>query len=181
MATGHLLFVAVPIGTAGNGIHVAIANSSGTPNVAYAISVTGTTINITPATDGGGTITTQCSDVVTSIAATPAAAALVVASVSVAGSTPFGTALISGGTGGAVGIDRAIGVKIKDWTGKYYMNDYVPLDMIYGFDNSQTPGLLYPEIYIPRQQNLFFDLKGLPSGAGNSIVTLTHKGEKVYA
>lgn len=61
-----------------------------------------------------------------------------------------------------VGSQRAIGVKIKDWTGKYYMNDYVPLDMIFGFDNSQTPGLLYPEIYVPRQQALFFDLKVLP-------------------
>lgn len=182
MATGHLGFVAVPIGAAGNGIEVVIANSSGTPNVVYAISVSGTTINITPATDGGGTITTQCSDVVASIASTPAAAALVVASVVVAGSTPFGTAIISGGSGGAVGLSRGIGIKIKDWNGKYYMNDYVPLDLIFGFDNSQTPGLLYPEIYIPRQQNIFFELIALPSGASPSgIVTLTEKGAKVYA
>jgi hypothetical protein len=59
----------------------------------------------------------------------------------------------------SVGTQRSVGVKIKDWTGKYYMNDYIPLDLIFGFDNSQTPGLLYPEIYIPREGSLFFDLK----------------------
>ncbi len=61
-----------------------------------------------------------------------------------------------------VGIERAIGIKIKDWTGKSYMNDFIPLDLIFGFNNSQTPGLVYPEIYVPRMQALFFDLKGLP-------------------
>jgi hypothetical protein len=54
------------------------------------------------------------------------------------------------------------GVKFKDWSGKYYMNDFVPADLIFGYDNSQTPGLVYPEIYIPKQQALYFDLAVLP-------------------
>lgn len=61
-----------------------------------------------------------------------------------------------------VGAARAIGVKIKDWTGKYFMNDYVPLDLIFGFNNSQTPGLVYPEIYIPKNQVIYADFAGLP-------------------
>lgn len=60
------------------------------------------------------------------------------------------------------GTSRAFGVKFKDWNGKYYMNDFIPADLIFGFDNSQTPGLLYPEIYIPKQQALYFDLAVLP-------------------
>jgi hypothetical protein len=60
-----------------------------------------------------------------------------------------------------VGAIRNIGIKVKDWTGKYYMNDYIPLDLIFGFDNSQTPGLLYPEIYIPKNQLLYMDLETL--------------------
>lgn len=60
------------------------------------------------------------------------------------------------------GTPRAFGVKFKDWSGKYYMNDFVPADLIFGYDNSQTPGLIYPEIYIPKQQALYFDLAVLP-------------------
>lgn len=60
------------------------------------------------------------------------------------------------------GTSRAFGVRFKDWSGKYYMNDFVPADLIFGFDNAQTPGLIYPEIYIPKQQALYFDLAVLP-------------------
>jgi len=61
-----------------------------------------------------------------------------------------------------VGVQRNIGIRIKDWTGKYYMNGFIPLDLIFGFNNSQTPGLVYPEIYIPKNQVLLMDLKELP-------------------
>src|SRR6185369_14153650 len=76
-----------------------------------------------------------------------------------------GTQTDQPGTGG--GVDpvgtrvRRVGVKFKDWSGKYYMNDYVPLELIFGFDNSQTPGLVYPEIYIPKNQQLYFDFATL--------------------
>ncbi len=64
--------------------------------------------------------------------------------------------------GQAPGGTRGFGVKFKDWSGKYFMNDFVPADLIFGFDNAQTPGFLYPEIFIPKQQALYFDFEDLP-------------------
>lgn len=83
---------------------------------------------------------------------------------------------------GGFGVWRGLGVRIRDWSGKYYMNDFIPAELIFGFDNSGTPGLLYPEIYIPKNQALYLDLKALapiPVGAGG--VTLTFKGQKIYS
>ncbi len=62
------------------------------------------------------------------------------------------------------------------------MNDYVPIELIFGFDNSQTPGLVYPEIYIPAQNQMEFDIAGLiPSIVyPGDTLTLTLKGMKVY-
>jgi hypothetical protein len=181
MPAGHLHYVAVPIGAAGNGINVTIVNDTGTLNAVLTITVVGNLITITPATDGGGVIISTVADVLALMLATPASNALVTPTATVPGTAPPGAVILAGGAGAAIGATRAIGIKIKDWTGKYYMNDYIPLDLIFGFDNSQTPGLLYPEIYIPKNQHIWFDLKGLPSGTGNQIVTLTHKGQKVYA
>jgi hypothetical protein len=77
-----------------------------------------------------------------------------------------------------VGIMKGVGVLIKDWQGKAYMNDFVPAELIFGFDNSQTPGLVYPEIYIPKNQALYLDVA--PFGPINGLLTLTFKGKKVY-
>ena len=41
------------------------------------------------------------------------------------------------------------------------MNDFVPVELIFGFDNSQIPGLLNPEIYIPKNQALYLDLAAI--------------------
>lgn len=60
-----------------------------------------------------------------------------------------------------VGQDVGYGIIIRDVWGKSYMNDYVPLELIFGFDNSQTPGLVYPELYIPRLQQLSMDVNAL--------------------
>lgn len=60
-----------------------------------------------------------------------------------------------------VGVTRGIGCIIRDWLQKPYMNTYIPLEMIFGFDNSQTPGMVYPEIYIPKNQALYFDIANL--------------------
>ena len=65
-------------------------------------------------------------------------------------------------TSSPVGALRGLGMRMKDWRGKYYMNDYVPLELIVGgFDYSQTPGVIYPEIYVPKNQALYFDLEVL--------------------
>lgn len=77
-----------------------------------------------------------------------------------------------------VGIMKGLGVVIKDWSGKAYMNDFVPAELIFGFDNSQTPGFPYPEIYIPKNQALYLDLAAF--GPVNGLVTLCFKGMKVY-
>lgn len=79
-----------------------------------------------------------------------------------------------------VGIMSGLGVKIKDWSGKYYMNDYVPAELIFGFDNSQGPGFPYPEIYIPKDQALYLDLAPFLNSPVNGLLTLCFKGMKVY-
>jgi hypothetical protein len=56
---------------------------------------------------------------------------------------------------------NGLGVKIKDWQGKYYMDDYVPVEVLFGYANAQLPGLVYPEIYIPKNQRLYFDVAQL--------------------
>jgi hypothetical protein len=50
-----------------------------------------------------------------------------------------------------------IGLKFRDYMGKPYMNDFVPVELLFGFDNAQIPGFPYPEIYIPRNELLVFD------------------------
>ena len=59
------------------------------------------------------------------------------------------------------GSQKGLGIIIRDTYGKAFMNDYVPIELIFGFDNSQNPGLVYPEIYIPKQQQLFMDIAQL--------------------
>ena len=77
----------------------------------------------------------------------------------------------------ASGLQKGLGIIIRDTYGKSYMNDYVPIELIFGFDNSQNPGLVYPELYVPKQQQLFMDLSASNTD-GN--LTLTFKGMKVY-
>jgi hypothetical protein len=77
----------------------------------------------------------------------------------------------------AIGVQKGLSIILRDTWGKAYMNDYVPLELIFGFDNSQTPGIVYPEIYIPRLQQLFMDIA--PSTTVGNL-TLTFKGMKVY-
>lgn len=61
----------------------------------------------------------------------------------------------------SVGIPSSthIGLIIRDWMQKPYMSDYVPVELLFGFNNAQLPGFPYPEIYIPRQQYLIVDAK----------------------
>lgn len=77
-----------------------------------------------------------------------------------------------------------LGIIVRDWNGKAYSNGYVPAALLFPFMSAQMPGFLYPEIYIPTQQQLFFDLNYLYPGFTPTVnpvnVVLGLKGMKVY-
>jgi hypothetical protein len=128
--------------------------------------------------------------VVSLINGTPAAAALVnmngSSGLSLQSQTTAGPVFLMGGTDAVSNQLVDMGVKFKDYVGKYYMNDYIPVALVYGFINGQVPGLPYPEIYIPRNQALYFDFNWIasintPTPPAPNILTLTHKGMKVFS
>ena len=87
---------------------------------------------------------------------------------------PFGS-----GDGGTRRQFAEVGIILYDWNKKPYMNDFVPLDILFGagnfpaaFPTGGTPNfiapfgtgpvqpvLLYPEIYVPRLNQLIYDLQ----------------------
>jgi hypothetical protein len=80
---------------------------------------------------------------------------------------------------------RNLGVIFRDYTYKPYMNAYVPIGLVFPFLSAQAPGYLYPEIYIPRNGQMLFDIAPLtgneapPAGPPITVV-LGLKGMKVY-
>jgi len=74
-----------------------------------------------------------------------------------------------------------VGIRLYDWNKKPYSNDFVPLDVIFGSGNFPLvfptgsnaaanlvgpfgtgpgqPGLFYPEIYVPRLNQLIYDIQ----------------------
>lgn len=91
------------------------------------------------------------------------------------------------GTSGVTPIDQLVdlGVIVRDYTLKPYMSDYIPGALLFPFLNAQKPGFLFPEIYLPRNEQLLFDVAPLPfddpipPGAPVTLV-LGLKGMKVY-
>lgn len=94
------------------------------------------------------------------------------------------------------------GIILKDWSGKPYSNDFVPLDVMFGAaawpssipigaspsfippfgTGPATPGLFYPEIYVPKNQQLWYDINRSDTGAtANEDVTINLIGSKVFA
>lgn len=93
-------------------------------------------------------------------------------------------------------------IVLKDWNGKPYSNDFVPLDILFGsaawpstFPLGATPafiapfgvgpaapGLLYPEIYVPRNHQLWYDIQRADTTAtASEDVTINLIGSKVFA
>jgi hypothetical protein len=175
-------------GSAGNLISInLVAAGLSTP---LSITVVGNAITVHLATDGAGTNISLGQDVVSLINGTPAAAALVnmngSSGLSLQSQTTAGPVFLMGGTDAVSNQLVDMGVKFKDYVGKYYMNDYIPVALVYGFINGQVPGLPYPEIYIPRNQALYFDFNWIasintPTPPAPNILTLTHKGMKVFS
>jgi hypothetical protein len=181
----YFVLTATNVGAAGNAITFAVTGV-GTPNLPLTISVIGNAISVQVATDGSGNSITTLQQIANLISATPAAAALATVTFLPVPSTIFlvnyPATHLSGGTGGgSTGQAKGLGVKFRDPALKEYMNDYVPIELLFGFDNSQNPGLVYPEIYIPSQNQMQFDVAGLIAGLSYpSTLTLTFKGMKVY-
>ena len=77
-----------------------------------------------------------------------------------------------------------LGVIIRDPGYKAYSNTYVPVALLFPFNSSQAPGWLYPEIYIPRLGQIYFDFNYLnpafTTKASPFTITLALKGMKVY-
>jgi hypothetical protein len=186
---GEIEITAVTPGTGGNAITIQVTSTG--ISQALSITVIGNAITIQLATDGGGAELTLTQTLADLINGTPAAAALVTATLlggpgQLAPSTGGVIRNLIGGTNSLSNQLVDMGVKIKDYVGKYYMNDYIPVALVYGFINGQVPGLPYPEIYIPRNQALYFDFNWIASAAvptppTPNILTLTHKGMKVFS
>lgn len=96
-----------------------------------------------------------------------------------------------------------VAIVLKDEQRKPYMNDFVPLDMLFGaagfpavipFNQTPSfiapfgpgpalPGLIYPEIYIPNQHQFFYDLQRTDGSGGTNqseSFTISLVGRRVY-
>lgn len=73
-----------------------------------------------------------------------------------------------------------LGIRLKDFTGKYYDNGYVPINMLFGQGEADRPGMPWPEIYITQDQGFFFDLKRNDAAAADCLIQLRFGGMRVY-
>jgi hypothetical protein len=89
-----------------------------------------------------------------------------------------------GGAGDAISQLTDLGVIVRDPSYKGYSNTYVPVGLLWPFLSAEAPGWLYPEIYVPRLGQLYFDFNYLYPGfvpaASPVTITLGLKGMKVY-
>lgn len=190
-------------------ITITIINPNPVANSPFSLTVTGNAIVISLATDGSANVISTADFVTQTVNANPQCQALgVIMTVLNEGSSPPGLMPDTGGIadplqGGGNGqfivsgqtIDGKLinlGVRMKDWAGKYYSNvqsnqnnplaGFVPAAVMFGFSNGQLPGLVYPEIYIPKNGTMQFDFAMLDGTKNPSFQTpiLTLNGQKVY-
>lgn len=82
---------------------------------------------------------------------------------------------------GLGGSSNDVSMKFRDDSGKFYMNDYIWIRQLFGLNFTERPGLIYPEIYIPRNQNIFFDVARTDTGGDNAPnAAFVFRGQKVY-
>lgn len=181
---GSLSVQAVPGAPAG--ITIAFTTAIGA-NQPTSVAVIGNAITVTMSTDSLGGLNALTGALVSAINGSVAASALVTAALLgiSASFQPFGATAIPAGSG-AVDVCQLVdlGVIVRDWNYKAYSNGYVPAALLFPFLTAQMPGFLYPEIYIPKQQQISFDLQYLYPGftpSANPVnVVLGLKGMKVY-
>lgn len=205
----EVAFLSKKLGPPPGIITVTVNSPVPTPNQPFSLVVTGNDIVINIETDGAGNEVTTADAVVAIVAADPSCQALGVFMVVTAeGGSPPGKMpdtggvprpLQGGGSGGFIASGQTIdgnlinlGVRMKDQSGKYYSNvqtnqnsalaGFVPAAVMFGFSNGQLPGLLYPEIYLPKNGAMYFDFAMLDGSLNPNFQTpiLTLKGQKVY-
>ena len=114
------------------------------------------------------------------------------------------TAPFSTGSGGAQRMLAEVAIILKDFNSKPYSNDYVPLDILFGAatwpatipidvapqflspfgTGPAVPGLFYPEIYIPKNHQMWYDIirtDGAVNANQNEDLTINLIGSKVFA
>jgi len=165
--TGVITFTAVPPGAAGNGILI-VATVPAAINQPLTITVVARTITISLATDGGGGNASTVTQVAAAINANTQASQLVTATVVTPGSMPTANTPLAGG--GVIqttfGDDWLI--QLKDQNGKYYQTGSnstqiatagVFPDSIAGHLTPYAPGILVPEIYLQKNNALYYDIQ----------------------
>jgi hypothetical protein len=180
-ALALVIFTAVNPGTGGNAITIFL--DSGAINQPFSITVVASAIHVFLQTNGLGAVLTTGAQLSALMNANPAVAALVTTQCfsSCGDPSPSTLAPVNLAGGANVGPSGGIGIRFKDWSGKYYMDDFTPAEIMFGFGHAQAPGLLYPEIYIPRNQALYFDFQTQSSTPPPvPQLTLSLKGQKVY-
>lgn len=160
MPGGTLDFTAVPIGALGNGIIVTVANVTGTPNLPLSVAVVGTTITITPQTDGGGVIISLCTDVANLMNSTPAVAALVTtfAVPPPGGTVQVGSTTLSGG--GNPSVAPSANVKLYDYSHQAIQSQF-GLDLFFNAIGRYGNGALVPPLLYPVESQIQIDVQNL--------------------
>jgi hypothetical protein len=87
--------------------------------------------------------------------------------------------LISPDPAGAAQQYNNLFIRLYDRDNRYYANDWINIDWLFSREQGERPGLVYPEFYIPQNENLYFDLQ-CTDGDGSLTVDLAFDGAKVY-
>lgn len=180
---GALSVTALPNAPGGITIAFVVAGD----NTPFSVVVVGTVITVNLQTDSGGNSNQNTGTIVDQVNASAASTLVELLNVNnpLAPFSAFAATPIPSGNSFAIDQLIDMGVIVRDPSYKGYSNDYVPVALLFPFLSAQAPGWLYPEIYIPRLGQLYFDFDYLWAGATFAAspiaLTLGLKGMKVYA
>ena len=92
----------------------------------------------------------------------------------------FQCAQISYSAAGAFVNATDLGIRLKDYQGKYYDNDYIPIELLFGQHQADRPGILWPEIYVDQDQGLYFDLQRNDPATEACSLQIRFGGMQIY-
>lgn len=88
---------------------------------------------------------------------------------------------------GILAATEALSIVLRDYNGMPYMNDWVPIDILFGtslnFDfgtGPGHPGIIYPEIYLPENRQLLIDVQQTAAGTAGAALLINFIGAKVF-